>query len=115
MSTTETTSPVPASGSGPTFSLFPNGTSFESWYCQNCDRCTKGPGPEPEGENPLCNIETAIALACCTDGTLLNDGINTTEAAADMARRLNWDGRSYLPHNCPEFVPLNAQPEPVAQ
>lgn len=108
MSTTETTSPVPASGSGPTFSLFPNGTSFEIWYCQNCDRCTKGPGPEPEGENPLCNIETAIALACCTDGTLLNDGINTPEAAADMARRLNWDGRSYLPHNCPEFVPLNS-------
>jgi hypothetical protein len=52
-----------------------------------------------------CDIENAIALASATDGTLLHGGYTPINKADAIAKRLNWDGRSYLEHDCTEFVP----------
>lgn len=89
----------------PTYSLFPNGTAFMCWNGRNCDRCKKGPAPDIIGNNPLCEIEDAIALASCLDGKLTLDGTKTAEEAAALAARLKWDGQSYLETDCPEFEP----------
>lgn len=99
-------------------SVFPNGTSFMCWLDRNCDRCRKGPskavaeGDTDNGLNPLCSIESAIALSSCLDGTL--DDFAGLPPAAEIMRRLNWDGESYLEHDCPEREPiaqLNIQEE----
>lgn len=89
----------------PRFALFPNGTSFMMWMDRNCDRCVKGPKPGLIGANTACPIEDSIALASATDGTLLHGGHAPPNKADAIARRLNWDGQSYLEHDCPEFVP----------
>lgn len=91
----------------PAYALFPNGTSFMVWYEQNCDRCLKCPKAEilKQGTNEACAIETAISLASVTDGTLLHDGYTPMNKADALAKRLNWDGQSYLESDCPEFVP----------
>ena len=90
----------------PRFDLFPNGTSFMIWCGQNCDRCVKG-YDESKHKNGRsgCDIETAIALSAGSDGTLLHGGFTPINKADAIARRLNWDGQSYLEHACPEFVP----------
>lgn len=31
--------------------------------------------------------------------------VKSFDASKHLAKRLNWDGQSYLNHNCPEFVP----------
>ncbi len=87
----------------PAFSVFPNGTSYMIWNDRNCDRCVKR-FDERKGKSE-CDIETAIAFASATDGTLLHDGMTPINKANAIARRLNWDGQSYLAHDCPEFVP----------
>ena len=51
------------------------------------------------------DIENAIGLASATDGTLLHGGHTPMNKADAIARRLNWDGQSYLTGACPEFVP----------
>lgn len=91
--------------STPSFDIFPNGTSHMIWRERNCDRCIKGPKPEIEGHNEACPIEDAIAMAAATDGSLLHDGGTPLNKADSIAKRLNWDGESYLTNNCPEFVP----------
>jgi len=63
----------------PTYSVFPNGTSFMCWLERNCDRCKKGPTPEHQGQNPACDIEDTIALASCLDGKLTLDGTKTPD------------------------------------
>lgn len=90
----------------PRFSLFPNGTSHMIWMERNCDRCVKcfDPSKHDSGRSD-CDIENAIALAAATDGTLLHDGLTAPNKADAIAKRLNWDGQSYLENNCPEFVP----------
>ena len=76
------------------------------WNDSNCDRCVKGYDPEKHASGRSgCDIENAIALASATDGTLLHSGHTPINKADAIARRLNWDGKSYLEHNCPEFVP----------
>lgn len=90
----------------PDYRLFPNGTAFMMWTERNCDLCLKQMPAGGAGENPKCAIETAIALGACTDGTLLHDGTKPAEEAADLARRLNWDGVSYLETDCPEIEEL---------
>lgn len=75
------------------------------WDDANCSRCSKGPSPYLTGCNPKCDIETAITLAAATDGTLLHGGDCPMNKADAIAKRLNWDGRGYLCHKCPEFVP----------
>lgn len=89
----------------PRYAVFPNDTSFMMWNDRNCDRCVKGPKPDIVGRNMACPIEDAIALASALDGSLLHDGFTPPNKAAAIAARLNWDGKSYLEHDCPEFVP----------
>ena len=90
----------------PRFSLFPNGTSFTIWSERNCDRCVKGYDEKKHSNGKSeCDIENAIALASGTDGTLLHGGHTPMNKADAIAKRLNWDGQTYLEHDCPEFVP----------
>jgi hypothetical protein len=72
----------------PSFRVFPNGSSFMCWYERNCDRCKKRPEPGQDGENPLCDLESAIALASCLDGKLTLDGTKSPEEAAALAAGL---------------------------
>lgn len=88
----------------PRYALFPNGTSFMIWSEMNCDRCVKGPKPDTT-TNFACPIEDAIMRAAATDGTLLHGGHTPLNKADAIAKRLGWDGRTYLEHACPEFVP----------
>lgn len=71
------------------------------WISYNCDKCKKGPHHSKlfkNGSNPLCPIETEISLASALDG-------HVREEKRDViSKRLNWDGKTYLDHNCPEFV-----------
>jgi hypothetical protein len=76
------------------------------WNDRNCDRCVKRYDEKKHSKGRSdCDIENAIALAAATDGTLLHDGRTPLNKANAIARRLNWDGQSYLDHDCPEFVP----------
>ena len=90
----------------PSFSVFPNGTSHMIWREHNCDRCIKrfDDSKHTKGRSD-CDIENAISIAGATDGSLLHDGLTPFNKADAIARRLKWDGQSYLTHNCPEFVP----------
>ncbi|MDE2103847.1 MAG: hypothetical protein KGL39_41805 [Patescibacteria group bacterium] len=92
--------------SAPDFSIFPNGTSHMIWMERNCDRCIKRFNPEkhPKGRSD-CDIENAISLASATDGTLLHGGHTPMNKADAIAKRLKWNGESYLTGDCPEFVP----------
>ena len=83
------------------FAVFPNGTSHMIWRDHNCDRCWKSRVNEKTGKS-RCAIEYAIALASVTDGTFLADGSRTPKHAARLAKRLEWDGVSYLGNDCPE-------------
>jgi len=87
------------------FALFPNGTSFMMWNDRNCDRCVKryDENKHVQGRSK-CDIENAIALASATDGTLLHGGHTPPNKADKIARRLKWDGHTYLEHDCPELV-----------
>lgn len=76
------------------------------WNDRNCDRCVKQYDPDKHAKGRSgCDIENAIALSAATDGTLLHDGHTPLNKADAIAKRLNWDGQSYLQHDCPEFVP----------
>lgn len=88
------------------FAVFPNGTSHMVWQERNCDRCVKrfDEDKHKDGKSP-CDIENSIALASVTDGTLRHCGDTPLAYAEAIAKRLNWDGQSYLTHDCPEFVP----------
>ncbi len=90
----------------PRFALFPNGTSFMMWTDRNCDRCIKRYDDTKHAQGRSeCDIENAIGLASCTDGTLLHGGATPPNKADAIARRLTWDGQSYLENDCPEFIP----------
>lgn len=90
----------------PRYAVFPNGTSFMVWTERNCDRCLKGYDETKHANGRSeCDIENAIALASVTDGTLLHDGDTPLNKADAIAKRLNWDGKTYLTNDCPEFVP----------
>lgn len=103
MTTNDTTSNVTVL---PRFGIFPNGTSHMFWSERNCDRCVKLYDEDKHSNGRSgCDIENAIAIASATDGTLLHDGMTPMNKAAAIAKRLNWDGQSYLTHDCPEFVP----------
>lgn len=92
--------------STPSYRLFPNGTSFMCWNDRNCDRCVKRYDPEKHHTwKSDCDIETAIGLSAATDGSLLHGGHTPINKADGIAKRLNWDGITYLEHDCPEFVP----------
>lgn len=90
----------------PRFAVFPNGTSLMCWMDQNCDRCVKryDEAKHTKGRSD-CDIENAIALASATDGRLTHAGHTPLNKADAIAKRLNWDGQSYLETDCPEFVP----------
>lgn len=76
------------------------------WMDRNCDRCVKRFDPEKHASGRSeCDLENAISLASATDGTLLHGGFTPPNKANAIARRLEWDGESYLEHDCPEFVP----------
>lgn len=90
----------------PRFALFPNGTSFMFWRERNCDRCVKDYDEQKHtGGMSNCDLENAISLASATDGTILHRGCTPINKAVAIANRLNWDGKTYLEHDCPEFVP----------
>ena len=90
----------------PRFSIFPNGTGHMIWMSRNCDDCIKRFDPEKHMNGfSGCAIENAISMAAASDGTLLHGGLTAPNKANAIARRLNWDGESYLENNCPEFVP----------
>lgn len=90
----------------PRYAVFPNGTSHMIWTDRNCDRCAKrfDESKHSRGRSD-CDLENAISIASATDGTLLHDGITPMNKADAIAKRLHWDGQSYLTHDCPEFVP----------
>ena len=89
----------------PSFAVFPNGTSHMVWCERNCDVCVKRYDEEKHSKGRSeCDIENAIAIASATDGTLLHDGMTPMNKADAIAKRLNWDGHSYLTHDCPERV-----------
>jgi pyridoxal biosynthesis lyase PdxS len=71
------------------------------WRGANCDRCWKSHVNEKTGKS-RCAIENAIALGSATDGSFLAGGIRTPAHAARLAKRLGWDGVSYLETDCPE-------------
>lgn len=79
---------------------FPNGISFECWHCANCDRCWKGKVSDATGRS-RCAIESAIAMHPVSDGQI----------PRRIAKRLNWDGKTYLATNCPEREEKR-QPQP---
>ena len=88
------------------FAVFPNGTSYMIWLERNCDRCVKRYDQDKHSNGQSeCDIENAIAMASATDGTLLHCESTPMNKADAIAKRLNWDGKSYLTTNCPEFVP----------
>jgi hypothetical protein len=89
----------------PCFDVFPNGTSHMMWMERNCDQCVKryDEAKHTKGRSE-CDIENAIALASATDGSLLHSGHTPMNKADAIAKRLNWDGESYLTHDCPERV-----------
>jgi len=90
----------------PRYALFPNGTSFMCWMDRNCDRCIKGYDEKKHHKGRSdCDIENNIAIASGSDGTLTHGGYTPLNKADAIARRLNWDGVTYLEHDCPEFVP----------
>lgn len=90
----------------PRFALFPNGTSCMVWMDRNCDRCVKNYDEKKHVNGRSdCDIENAIARAAGTDGCLTHGGHTPLNKADAIAKRLNWDGNSYLTNNCPEFVP----------
>ena len=96
---------APTAYASPRFAVFPNGTSFMMWNDRNCDQCVKryDESKHTNGRSE-CDIENAIALSAATDGTLLHGGSTPMNKADAIARRLNWDGKSYLKHDCPERV-----------
>ena len=97
--------PTSENKSIPDFALFPNGTSFMMWMDRNCDRCIKGYDEKKHHDGRSeCDIENAIALASGSNGTLLHGGYTPLNKADAIAKRLNWDGRNYLEHDCPERV-----------
>jgi hypothetical protein len=87
--------------SEPTYDLFPNGTSHMMWRDRSCDCCWKSRVDEATGKS-RCAIEYAIAAASVFDGTLIADGVIGRARAERLAKRLNWDGKSYLRTDCPE-------------
>lgn len=90
----------------PSFAIFPNGTSHMIWSERNCGRCVKRyDSTKHANGRSECDIENAICFASATDGTLLHDGATPMNKADAIAKRLNWDGKSYLTNDCPEFVP----------
>jgi len=75
----------------PRYVPFPNGLSFAYWYERNCDRCWKSKVNEATGKS-RCAIENAISLAAVADG----------KVKPSIAKRLQWNGESYLATNCQE-------------
>lgn len=76
------------------------------WSERNCDRCVKGYDESKHSKGRSgCDIENAISHSVTTDGTLLHSGDTPINKADAIAKRLNWDGKTYLDHDCPEFVP----------
>lgn len=81
------------------WSVFPNGTSFEIWTSRNCDRCANNYDRNPpKGPTSFfCGIEEAINVASILDGRI------EESSREEIGRRLKWDGKTYLQHDCPEF------------
>jgi hypothetical protein len=75
----------------PRFVPFPNGTSFMMWMERNCERCWKSKVSDATGKS-RCAIENAISIWIVGYGT-----VNPR-----IAKRLNWDGKSYLETDCAE-------------
>jgi len=70
---------------------FPNGTAFMVWTERNCDRCWKAKVSELT-QRSRCPIENAIARGAISDGTI----------PQRIAKRLGWDGKTYLETDCQE-------------
>lgn len=88
----------------PKYRLFPNGSSHMIWMSRNCDQCWKAWNGKTQGRNRKCAIESDIALNGCAFGSLLpgNPTPADEKRAAKIAKRLGWDGVSYLENDCPE-------------
>lgn len=96
--------------SEPSYTVFPNGSSFMDWNARNCDRCWKSHVTEATGKS-RCAIENAIAYGAASDGTLLGGGLRTPAMAARIAKRLGWDGDEYLETDCPEREEKRPKPK----
>ena len=79
--------------------IWANGTEFEIWEHNNCDRCVKAPTMNWGG---CCDLNDAIALACVGDGTV----------APEIAARLGYAGSPAF--WCREFQGRGA-PAPAAR
>lgn len=82
--------------------LFPNGEAFETWDSRNCARCKKQyvEASTVAGCHWQCAIQEAIDVASTLDGCLPKDWRES------IGKRLKWDGKDYLEHDCPELEPL---------
>lgn len=83
------------------WSVFPNGSSYMMWRDRNCDRCRKDfdTATMKTWINTLCPIEQAISLSSVLDGKI------EEASRPEIGKRLEWDGATYLEHDCPEFEP----------
>jgi hypothetical protein len=89
----------------PSYRPFSNGCEFMDWHAHNCEQCTKGPAPDLQGPNELCDIENAFALAAVCGGTINDEVIGNEDNARKIAERLGWKGSGSLPWRCAEFIP----------
>lgn len=88
----------------PTYQPFPGAWAYTRWHASNCAQCKKGPKPDQCGPNEACDIENAMTLSSMFGGSMLLGGEVTQDQAAAMAKRLDWDGVSYIPNEqCPEL------------
>ena len=78
-------------------------------YEGNCDMCWKSK-PGADGKS-RCATETALAIGAISDGSLLDGGRRTVKQAQRLAKRLNWDGISYLSANCSEREETRPKPK----
>jgi hypothetical protein len=76
--------------------IFSNGTEFSCWLENNCgDDCALACTDWEDGE-PICDLETALMDAYCSDGTI----------SQEIATRLGWtpERRTVLGWPCAEYT-----------
>ena len=79
--------------------FFPNGSSFERWRSRNCNVCARFEQDAAANGSPDCgcDLEMCVSIA------------GAVEPTAQQLTRLKYEGRGYMTHDCPEFIPEGEQ------
>ena len=72
---------------------FSQGTQYLDWQDHNCCQCRYYHTANGHVISPLCDLETALAIACITDGTI----------SREIAERLGVPKRTWSNWTCREF------------